>query len=320
LGEDPVRHPAGRRFHYSNVGYALLGTLIERLRGHAWHDVLRTEILDPLGMTGTGAQPPGVHAEGWAVHPWADLLLVEPAEDYDSMAPAGQLWSTAADLCCWASFLILGDERVLSARTLEEMRTAAAPPEGDDPGSEYGLGIQLLRRDGRLLAGHTGSVPGYLATLWTSPDDGTGAVVLANVTAGPAIGRIGGDLMRIVAEREPRIPDPWRPSPAADPELLDLTGPWYLGPAAVVLRLRSDRMLELSALTGGGRATRLRPEPDGTWMALDGYHAGETLRVVRDAAGVVTHLDLGSFVHTRAPYDPGAPIPGGVDAGGWRSR
>jgi hypothetical protein len=32
----------------------------------------------------------------------------------------------------------------------------------------------------------------------------------------------------------------------------------------------------------------------------------------------VSHLDLGTFVFTRQPYDPAAPIPGGVDPAGWR--
>jgi hypothetical protein len=77
--------------------------------------------------------------------------------------------------------------------------------------------------------------------------------------------------------------------------------------------------LEISPLSGGSRATRLRPEPDGTWIGLEGYYAGERLRVVRDADGAVTHLDLGTFVLTRAPYDPDAPVPGGVDPGGWRA-
>ena len=50
LGPEPGRHPAGRLFHYSNPGYALLGALVGELRGQAWHEVLRQEILEPLGM------------------------------------------------------------------------------------------------------------------------------------------------------------------------------------------------------------------------------------------------------------------------------
>jgi CubicO group peptidase (beta-lactamase class C family) len=316
LGGAPARHPAGRRFHYSNSGFALLGALVERVRGHSWAESLRAEILDPLGMTETGPHPAGAAARGWAVHPWADVLLSEPAEDYGRLAPAGQLWSTASDLCRWASFLAGGDGRVLRRETVAEMRTAAAPPEDPDFDRGYGLGLELVARDGRTLVGHGGSVPGHLAALMVSPDDGVGAVVLANVTAGPAITDIAVDLVRIVADREPRLPQAWRPS--ADPALLELAGIWCWGPLPLALHVRADRALELRTLRGGGRETRLRPEPDGTWTGVDGYYAGETLRVVRDATGAITHLDLGTFVLTRGPYDPAGPVPGGVDPAGWQ--
>jgi hypothetical protein len=45
---------------------------------------------------------------------------------------------------------------------------------------------------------------------------------------------------------------------------------------------------------------------------------GETLRVVRDSAGAVSHLDIGSFVLTREPYPVDDPVPGGVDEHGRR--
>jgi len=66
-----------------------------------------------------------------------------------------------------------------------------------------------------------------------------------------------------------------------------------------------------------GRGTRFRPLGDGSWVGLDGYLAGEPLRVVRDAAGRVSHLDVASFRYTRLPYDPARDVPGGVDESGW---
>ena len=39
--------------------------------------------------------------------------------------------------------------------------------------------------------------------------------------------------------------------------------------------------------------------------------AGEELRVVLRDDGSVSHLDVGTFILTRQPYEPGAPIPGG---------
>jgi hypothetical protein len=50
---------------------------------------------------------------------------------------------------------------------------------------------------------------------------------------------------------------------------------------------------------------------DGRIVGLSGYHAGEELRAVRRPDGTVGHLDTATFIYTREPYDPEAPIPGG---------
>ena len=48
---------AARRFHYSNLGFGLLGELVARLRGASWEDVVTAEVLAPLGMTRTTPRP-----------------------------------------------------------------------------------------------------------------------------------------------------------------------------------------------------------------------------------------------------------------------
>ncbi|MFI8241035.1 serine hydrolase domain-containing protein [Streptomyces sp. NPDC085866] len=320
LGEQPLLHPVGRRHHYSNPGYTLLGALVEELRGAPWEEVLRSEVLEPLGLHRTTAQPQAPHAGGWAVHPWADALLPEPLEDLGRMAPAGQLWSTTGDLARFAAFLAGGDDRVLSAESVREMRTPSAPAEAADvmDGATYGLGMQVQRRDGRLLVGHSGSLPGFLANLTISVEDDVAAVVLANCTSGPLLGAVGADLVRIVADAEPRIPEPWRPLREVDPDVLELAGQWYWGTHAFALRVMADGLLALGPLTGGGRRARFRANGDGTWTGLEGYYAGELLRPVRRPDGSLVHLDLGSFVFTRQPYEEGAEVPGGVDPKGWR--
>ncbi|MGW4443731.1 serine hydrolase domain-containing protein [Streptomyces sp. NPDC004682] len=319
LGEHPLLHPVGRRFHYSNPGYTLLGALVEELRGAPWEQVLREEILEPLGLHRTSAQPQAPHAGGWAVHPWADVMLPEPLEDLGRMAPAGQLWSTTGDLARFAVFLAEGDDRVLGAESVREMRTPAAPAESTDvaDGAAYGLGMQIQHRGGRLLVGHSGSLPGFVANLVISVEDDVAAVVLANATSGPLVGAVGADLVRIVAEAEPRIPEPWRPLPEVDQDVLELAGQWYWGTHAFGLRVSADGLL-LGPLSGTGRRARFRSNGDGTWTGLEGYYAGELLRAVRRPDGTLSHLDVGSFVFTRQPYDPEASVPGGVDEGGWR--
>ena len=320
LGERPSAHPVGRRFHYSNPGYALLGALVEKLRGAPWEEVLRREVLEPLGLRRTTVRAQAPHAGGWAVHPWADVRMPEPLEDLGVMAPAGQLWSTSGDLARFAAFLAEGDDRVLSAGSLREMRTPAAPVEAADVASGYAycLGMELRHQHGRALVGHTGSLPGFLACLTISLVDDVGAVVLANCTSGPAPFTVAADLVRIVAEAEPRLPAPWKPSREVEPALLELVGQWYWGTSAFVLRLSADGLVSLEPLTGNGRRSRFRPEEDGTWVGLEGYYAGESLKPVRRPDGSLSHLDLGSFVFTRQPYDEAAPVPGGVDPAGWR--
>ncbi|WP_030292596.1 serine hydrolase domain-containing protein [Streptomyces katrae] len=318
LGEEPFRFQPGRRHHYSNPGYTLLGSLVEAVRGKPWEEVLRAEVLEPLALDRTTAQPQAPHAGGWAVHPWADVMMPEPLEDLGLMAAAGQLWSTTRDLARFAVFLARGDERVLSAETVREMRTPASPPEPGFAELGYGLGVQLTDGGGRRLAGHSGSLPGFVAGLWLSEADDVAAVVLANCTSGLPAATVAADLVAIVADAEPRFPQPWRPFREADPVALELCGPWYWGTSAQVLRLKADGLLELAPVGVTGRSARFRAEPDGSWTGLSGYYAGETLRAVRREDGSVSHLDLGSFVFTREPYDAQAPVPGGIDPQGWR--
>jgi CubicO group peptidase (beta-lactamase class C family) len=316
LDSHSARHRPGRRFHYSNLGFALLGELIARHRGVGWAEAVRSEILEPLGMGGTTTRPREPHARGYAVHPWADVLLPEPEHDAVAMAPAGQLWSTPADLARWAAFLSAGEEKVLCAATLAEMREPAIVEDGDMWNVGHGLGVQLFRHRGRRLTGHGGSMPGFLAVVWADPADRVGVLCMANATSGLRAS-IATDLLDILDTHEPPIPREWAPTPA-DAGMLELTGPWYWGPTAYLLRLLPGRDVSLTPTGSPGRASRFTAQADGTWLGLDGYYTGETLRLMRRADGSISHLDLNTFVFTREPYDPAAPVPGGVEESGWR--
>lgn len=313
-----ARHRPGRRFHYSNAGYAVLGELVARHRATPWHDAVRTELLDPLGMRRTTPRPQAPHAGGLAVHPWADIVLAEPEHDAGAMAPAGQLWSTVEDLARWAAFLAGDGAGVISPDTLAEMRRPLVID--DVPGAAwtggYGLGLQVWNTDGRRSYGHGGSMPGFLAVLRVDAESGDAAVVATNSTAGLSA-TFATDLLDVVAEHAPRRPEAWQPS-AVESDLLALTGAWFWGPTPLALYAGADGGLEVRDLGKRARTSRFRPAGDGTWTGLDGYYAGETLRVVRRADGEVSHLDIASFVLTRTPYDPRADVPGGVDVSGWR--
>ncbi|WP_236797009.1 serine hydrolase [Amycolatopsis sp. GM8] len=317
LAQNALKNRPGSRFHYSNVGFGVLGELIARHRGTGWLDAVQAEILTPLGMSRTTPHPEGRHANGYAVHPFADLLLPEPSPDAGAMAPAGQLWSTVTDLARLTAFIGGDTGDVLRPETMAEMRAVATVDDGNAWTSGYGLGLQLIRHEGRRLAGHTGSMPGFLATTLIDPGTGTGALAMANTTSGPAILSLVVDLITIADEREPKLPTEWRPS-EVDHSLLTLTGLWHWGPTSYLLRLVPGGMFDLSPVASG-RASRFRPAGPDEWVGLDGYYAGETLRVGRRPDGTPSHLDLATFIFTRTPYDPTAPIPGGVDESGWQS-
>ncbi|HET6877233.1 MAG TPA: serine hydrolase domain-containing protein [Jatrophihabitans sp.] len=317
LTEDPRRHPPGRVHHYSNPGFGLLGELVTARSGRPWFEVLRQDVLVPLGMRRTSYHPSAPHATGWAVHPWADVLLPEPAHDHGLLAAAGQLWATPGDLCRFGVFLAGDGSAVLSREALELMRTPAVEPDAAWAGS-YGLGVQHLRFDDRVVFGHTGSMPGFLAVLMSSVQDGLTVAVQANAWSQLAIRDLTGDLVRIVCEQEPTMPVAWAPADHADPAAYELVGPWYWGAVSMSLSLRADGTLQLAGLGQRGRAARFVAAGDGRWRGLDGYYHGEFLQPCRNAAGEVTHLDLGSFVLTREPYAPGDVVPDGLDLGGWQ--
>jgi len=305
---------AGRRFHYSNLGFGLLGELLSRQRGRPWADVVRDEVLLPLGMTRTTTRPVPPAAQGYAVHPWADLLLDEPEHDAVAMAPAGQLWATLADLARFASFLLGDTGDVLSAGTLEEMTEPAGVDVSREPWSAYGLGMQVVLAGGAKLIGHGGSMPGFLAGVFVDRAEQVGAVTLSN---GTTFGRdIVGDLLGTVRELEPRVVDPWVPAASYDEQAMSLVGPWYWGPTAVAVRLDAEGLLHLAGLSGAARTARFRRLEDGTWIGLDGYYTGELLRPT--AGG--NSFRVATFVFTREPYGPAGAVPGGVDEAGWHPR
>jgi len=305
----------GRKYHYSNVGYGALGELLARAHGIPWHEVVARDLLKPLGMSRTTSRPDGKAALGLAVHPFADLLLVEPEHDAGAMAPAGQLWSTVEDLARWAAVLGGDTGDILGKGTLEEMLEPQVV--SDLPGqawtAAHGLGWQVWNVEGVRYAGHGGSMPGFLAGLEVQLGSGDGLVAFANATAG--MQPFGRDLLKVLADREPLEPEPWHAA-VSTTAALELVGMWHWGPSMTVVRATGDGGLVLG-VPGEGRGARFQPAADGSWVGLDGYYVGEPLTVVRDEHGAVSHVDVASFRYTRLPYDPERDIPGGVDDAGW---
>jgi CubicO group peptidase (beta-lactamase class C family) len=335
----PLAAPGGQH-HYSNVGFAVLGRLLERLHGRTWDAVLRDDVWTPLGMASTGRVPAGPHVSGFAVHPHADLVHAEPVAGYGAMGAAGEVWSTPSDLVRFVSWLVAagpagawdaahdagtpgGGDTVLPLAARRRMCAPLAVV--DEPAAPWttawGLGVSVHHEDGVRTVGHGGSVPGFTAALRADVVTGDTVAVCGSSTAG------FGDatpLLATLADAEPaEAAVPFVTPPGAAPgegadDLLALAGTWYWGPQPFTLRVGADGGLALTAARPGGRASEFARTGPREWVGtVGGYWRGETLRVV-ERGGRAAALDVGTFCFTRTPYDPDVEIPGGHDAAGWR--
>jgi CubicO group peptidase (beta-lactamase class C family) len=298
-GTGRVAQP-GEYYHYSNLGFALLGEAVARLRGAGWWDCVVAELLGPLGMNRTTYLPAAPHAHGHSVDHFTGVLVDEPLQDTRAMAPAGQAWSTIADLARWADFLATGHPDVLAKATLDEMASPQPPVDG------YGLGLRLLELDGRRLRGHTGSMPGFLASLFVDAATRDGCLMLTNATSG-----IGTEWVPrlLLGDAAPDPVEPWQPTRLVPEQLAGVPGLWFWGNTALELRWHRDR-LRLHELGKPDDAYVYELRGDRI-VGVEGYHRGETLHVHRRGDGSVSHLVCATFVYTRVPYDPDVDIPGG---------
>ena len=175
----------GELWHYSNLVFALLGEIVMRVTGEAYADVLQQRILDPLGLTRTSLRPDAPKASPYYIDPFADTVRDEPDPQVtESTGAAGWLWSTAADLARWGTFIADGHDDVLPRSTLDRMARPQTIVDEVKWSLGWGLGLELYRRGDRVFAGHGGAMPGFLAGLVVKRAERTGAAVLTNTSAG----------------------------------------------------------------------------------------------------------------------------------------
>jgi CubicO group peptidase (beta-lactamase class C family) len=300
----------GATHHYTNLAYALLGEMVARLRGGTWWQQVERRVLEPLGMHRTSYLAVAPAATGYSVHHFAGTLTAEPAQDTGAMAPAGQVWSTVADLARYAAFWVTGDDGVLPAATVEEMTVPQTGSVSAGLTGGYGLGLRLLPGGSGTVQGHTGSMPGFLAGLFVDRVRRTAAVCLANGTAGMRCEGLPLDLLDELERSEPCVVLPWRPTTAVPDEVAELLGVWHWGNTALSFGFDGHEV-SVTPLAATRATMRFRRTGEGTLVGTSGYHHGETLHVVRGEDGSINHLVCATFVYTRLPYDPAAPVPGG---------
>jgi CubicO group peptidase (beta-lactamase class C family) len=288
-------------FHYSNLAYALLGQIVERLEKRSWEETVSERILAPLEMRHTGVAPDEeARALGYLVHPHAGTVTLEPRFDLRATTALGGLWSTVADLGRYASFVADPVDEVLSADTVEEMCRPLIMTDVDGWSRAYGLGFDLQRVGERVLAGHGGAMPGFLAGLRVRRADRVGAVAFSNSSAGAETVALAAELVTTVLDAEPSLVEPWTPSqPQAG--LGELLGSWWSEGEEIVLEVRDNQLWARLPGAGGLGATRFEREAPDRFRAVQGRERGELLEVVRADDGTVLRMYFATYAVTRTP-------------------
>lgn len=177
-----ARRSPGTGFAYSNVGAALAGYAIGQARGLEFSDLVRRDILEPLGMTHSGyllselSEPPAVpykNVGGGAFRPF---------EHYSYPTyPDGLMRSSAGDMARYLAAVQGGGEldgvQILSEASVEQMLTVD-PSYGTDEGGQAIIWSQAELGSGRVVIGHNGGDFGSLTELRTDRQTGTGVVLL----------------------------------------------------------------------------------------------------------------------------------------------
>lgn len=188
----------GTQYSYSNIGFTLLGEIIEEQTNTPYEVYMQENILEPMGM-----QSSRIHVEGHvpgkneaAGHRWDNEAQKHVKDDIVSLpvtAPDGGLVTTLSDFVRWATIYTRGNQRILSEASIRTMTTqhVSMGREGEIDAYGYGLGV------GKWLIGHSGYIVGFRSRFDLARESETLVVVFTNNTSNDP-GRISAGLLTIV--------------------------------------------------------------------------------------------------------------------------
>lgn len=140
--------PVGEQFQYCNSNYIVLGVLIEKASGMKCAEFIQKYIFDPLDMKRSGWLPYSSNLDNVAIGYQSPRLgLADERKLTFSAFGAGNIYSTAADLCKWDDALYT--EKLISSDRLEQMFSPVL--------DGYGMGWFI---QGKKVS-HGGDLPGF---------------------------------------------------------------------------------------------------------------------------------------------------------------
>lgn len=244
IRDRPLDFEPGTRWAYSNSGYVLLGAVIEKITGESWHAAVRSQLLQPLGLTRTYYADARVVIPGRVSGYTTEHGVVTNAP-YISMstpAAAGGLASTVDDLHRFMRALATG--KAIGAAGFGQMIQPA--PVRASASYDYGLGLYLWSVRGTRMIGHTGQINGFASMVGYLPEHDVTVVVLANDDTFDA--RTFGRRLAAIALGEP-YPDVVATERSVD-ELHALTGTYGDDPATARTLTMKDGVLHAQRGTG----------------------------------------------------------------------
>jgi CubicO group peptidase (beta-lactamase class C family) len=150
VAEAPAAKP-GTRYIYSNQGYAIAGTMIEKVAGAPWEESITEKLFKPLGMSTAGFGAPGT--PGKVDQPWghksgSPAPTPSQGDNPPAIAPAGRVHCSLDDLARFTIFHMTpprpGD--LLRPETLARLQTPPPPPTGSDEAGFFELLHRVLAR------------------------------------------------------------------------------------------------------------------------------------------------------------------------------
>jgi Beta-lactamase len=255
---------------------------------------------------------------GYLVEAYTDHAKPEPPTDFAGVGPAGQLWSTAADMARWAAFLadpaaLDPGAAVLAASTLDEMRWPLTTTDEALWAAGFGLGLILIPQGERIVhVGHDGAMPGFLAGVYgrrPAPEglgDGTpramGCAVLGSSGTAVATVDLPHKLLAAAVEEDPADIAPWTPGEPAPEAYRSVLGRRWGEGFEYVFFWRDGALRARGVDDPPGRApATFAPVPDraDVLRGVQGREVGELLRLTRDAGGAVVRMHWATYRFTR---------------------
>jgi len=184
----------GTHWSYSNLGFALLSELVERVSGRPFADYLQGEILTPLGMaatrpailTGERALYAASYSPFYGDRAFPRAGPLGPGPWTDMTEGSGCVASTAADMARYARYLIAAGKGHGAPLLSDAAASLFCQPTIEAPGwavkgAKYANGLAVVPVGDRPLLHHTGGMLSFNSAIHVDPIAGVGAFASTNV-------------------------------------------------------------------------------------------------------------------------------------------